>query len=63
MHEHRISGEAIERLDVWLRVHSPHLLVDADIVRGLVVIVEEEVKRAIAEHCWKRLRLLGVCPQ
>lgn len=59
MFEHHISGEALERLHVWVLAHCPNALEDPEFLPGLVVILEEEVRKELARACWKRLRLLS----
>jgi hypothetical protein len=58
-----VSGECVERLEVWCKVHCAEALGVPDFLPGLIVIVAEESERAVAARCWRLLRKLGACKQ
>ncbi len=58
MHPHHLSGEAFERIHVWLLAHVPDALEDPEFLPGVIVILELEVEEVLRKACWMRLRQL-----
>jgi hypothetical protein len=58
MFEHQVSGEAVERLEVWIAEHCPGALDDPQFLPGLIVVIAEEVRQELHRVCWMRLRQL-----
>ena len=59
----QVSGECVERLEVWAKVHCAEALDDPQFLVGLIVIVAEETERAVQARCWRLIRKLGECRQ
>jgi hypothetical protein len=58
-----VSGECVERLEVWCKVHCAEALEDPQFMPGLIVIVAEESERRMRSACWRLIRKLGECRQ
>jgi len=59
MFEFHISDDAFERLHVWCQAKCPRALEDPEFLPGLIVVVEEEVEKALRSNCWKHIRAIS----
>ncbi len=55
----RVTYECAEQLHTWVYANCPCALENPEFLPGLIVVVEEEVERAIREACWKWQRKAG----
>lgn len=47
MPKHLVTRECIEHLHTWVHAHCPCAVAEADLLRGLILIVDEAVREAL----------------